>query len=225
MGLNLLMALGAIWIFMRMAPAIEIILYRNARSLHASEQMLSFLAMADDREGEDFIILKDSFSESLRNAQNNITEEGEPLTLERIGENYKDAFQGDREARNRTVAAILQLGDINRSAMAEADRRARQLGNAGAWGIVFMATIVFFSGMLFIRSISKRLIQPLEEIHAVITAHRGGDRMRRCTGANLPKDIKIIFTGINEYLDKNASQYTPEQIKNISDVNTDPLVQ
>ena len=34
-GMNLLMAFGAIWVFTRMAPAIREILSRNARSLYA----------------------------------------------------------------------------------------------------------------------------------------------------------------------------------------------
>ena len=45
-SLNLLVAFCAIWMFSRMAPAIQEILSRNARSLYACEQMLGFLAHA-----------------------------------------------------------------------------------------------------------------------------------------------------------------------------------
>jgi hypothetical protein len=52
--------------------------------------------------------------------------------------------------------------------MVTADRKARQFGNAGAWGIVFMASAVFMVGILFIRGLRRSLVKPLEEIHSVI---------------------------------------------------------
>lgn len=88
--------------------------------------------------------------------------------------------------------------------MVKADRQARQFGNGGAWGIVFMASAVFIAGMLFMRSLKRNLVEPLEEIHSVIQAIRNGDSMRRCTGPDAPQEIKTIFSGINEVLDKNA---------------------
>ena len=56
-------------------------------------------------------------------------------------------------------------------------------------------------GMLFIRSLKRNLVKPLEEIHSVIQAFRNGDIMRRCAGSDIPPDIKTIFNGINEILD------------------------
>jgi hypothetical protein len=43
--LNVLMALGSIWIFMRMSPAISLIIERNEHSLQASEDMLTSVAV------------------------------------------------------------------------------------------------------------------------------------------------------------------------------------
>jgi len=202
-GLNLLMAFGAIWVFIRMAPAIEVIIDRNERSLQACEEMLSCLAIMTGNISENKI-LQNSFMEALKRAQNNITEKDEPDSLRLISDSYHEAFQGNIVAKKYTVAAIIQLGEINRAAMIKADKQARQFGNAGAWGIVFMAIIVFFAGMLFTRSLSNNLVKPLEEIHSVIISYRDGDAFRRCTGSNLPKDIKTIYTVFNEFLDKKV---------------------
>ena len=44
-GINLLMAVGTIAIFSRMAPAIAIIIERNDRTLEACEDMLAIMAV------------------------------------------------------------------------------------------------------------------------------------------------------------------------------------
>ena len=65
-----------------------------------------------------------------------------------------------------------------------------------------MALSAFLAGVIFIRSLTRRVVTPLEEIHTVIIAHRNGDTMRRCTGADLSQDVVAVFTGINDILDK-----------------------
>lgn len=202
--LNLVMAFGSIWVFMRMAPAIEIIIEQNERSLHACEEMLSSLALVD-QSAEDVDQLQAEFLKALQRAKNNITEKEEPIAIEAISQNYIQAFAGNLESKKRTVTAIQQLSQINRSAMVAADRKARQFGNAGAWGIVFMASAVFMVGMLFIRGLRRSLVKPLEEIHSVIQAVKTGDKMRRCTGPDAPQDIRTIFGGFNDILDQNTS--------------------
>ena len=163
---------------------------------------------ADNSQGNrsDIQQQKDSFREALQRAQQNITEEDEPVALQSISRSYPKAFEGDAAELKRTVEAILHLGAINRAAMVAADGKARQFGNAGAWGIVFMATGVFLVGMLFIRSLKRNLVQPLEEISSVMKAIRDGDSMRRCTGTNLPREIHRVFDELNEVLDKNTVQ-------------------
>jgi methyl-accepting chemotaxis protein len=99
----------------------------------------------------------------------------------------------------------LKLAEINRNAMVDADRKARRLGNAGAWGIVFMASAVFLIGMLFLRGLKRNLVKPLEEIQSVIQAVKSGDSMRRCTGPDAPQDIRTIFGGFNDILDQSTS--------------------
>lgn len=202
--LNLIMAFGSIWVFMRMAPAIEIIIDQNERSLQACEEMLSTLALANRSEIE-VKQLRLAFSKACERAKNNITEKEEPDAIQAISKNYVQAFEGNFEAKKKTIFAINHLSEINRDAMVKADIKARQFGNAGAWGIVFMASVVFLVGILFMRGLKKSLVKPLEELHSVVQAIRNGDTIRRCTGADVPQDIKTIFNGINDVLDKNGS--------------------
>ena len=173
-GANLLMSLGSIWVFMRMAPAIEVIIEQNERSLQACEEMLASLALVDAyHNGNDGGRLKKYFVNALENAEGNITEKEEPRSLEAIRRNFAEAFEGDSAARERTVDAIIRLGAINRDAMVKADVKARQVGAAGAWSVVFMATGVFLFGMLFLRSLKNNLINPFEEIRSVLSALGG----------------------------------------------------
>ncbi len=213
-GLNLAMAFGSIWIFVRMTPAIEFIIDRNVTSLQTCEEMLAALAIANVNRSERKTATEsaqDTFRNALQRAQQNITEEDEPGIITSINQSYLKAFAGDAMALTKTVDAIRNLGAANRAAMIAADKKARQFGNAGAWGIVFMATVVFLVGMLFIRSLKRNLVHPLEEIHSVTTALRQGDTMRRCTGTGLPREIQQVYRELNEILDKYNVQNFPAQ--------------
>jgi hypothetical protein len=203
-GLTLLMALGAIGVFQRMAPAITVILGRNDHSIQACEEMLVSMVATDGEApmNEDRRIL---FTAAFERAKNNVTEVNEPAVLDVIEQNLAATFQGDPTARQLTAEAIVQLSTINHEAMILADRRAQQLGEAGAWGIVFMAICVFLVGMVFIRRMEQYVMHPLEEIHAVIAAQRNGETLRRCTGTDLSRDIQEIFDGINEMLDQSRA--------------------
>lgn len=90
--------------------------------------------------------------------------------------------------------------------MIAADRRARQLRNAGAWGVFFMAIAVFFAGMVMKRNVMRNLVNPLEGINHVLAASQTGDAMRRCTGGHLPPELKHIFRGINDLLDQSRKR-------------------
>ncbi len=209
LGLNLLMAMGTLWVFMRMTPAIQVILDQNQQSILAGEEMLAALAMARSDSPESSTALRDTFKEALKRSQSNVTESEEPEVLGTINRHYTQAFAGNPQAMAQTVQAISLLSRVNREAMEQADRRAQQLGSAGAWGVVFMATLLFLTGMLFLRSLRKNLIQPLEEIHSVTLSVHHGDHLRRCTSTHTsPKDIQVIFSELNELLD----QYTAERL-------------
>ncbi len=213
-GLNLLMAFGSIWIFVRMTPAIELIIDRNVTSLQMCEEMLAALALANKKQSERTTAMgsvQETFRKALQRAQQNITEEDEPAIIKSISQNYLQAFAGEAAALTKTVDAVQSLGAANRAAMVAADKKARQFGNAGAWGIVFMATVVFLIGMLFIRSLKKNLVHPLEEIHSVTTAYQHGDTMRRCTGTGIPREIHQVYRELNEILDKGSVANFPGQ--------------
>ena len=142
------------------------------------------------------------FQAAYDRAKANVTEPQEPEILRRMEPILPPLFQGAATVRKEVVEAAVQLGKINCDAMAMADHRAQQLGRAGAWGVVFMALSVFLAGVIFIRNLTGRVVRPLEEIHAVIIAHRNGDTMRRCTGTDLSQDVVAVFTGINELFDQ-----------------------
>ncbi len=205
-GLNLLMALGSIWILMRMAPAMAGIIERNDRSLYACEEMLAALVLVGDTMAADEEQHLVRFKVALKRAEENVTEKGESAVLKTIGASFAAAFAGNLSARQQMVTAIVRLGDINREAMKQADKRVRQFGEAGIWGVVFMAISVFIVGLLFIRSILGRVVKPVEELHGVITAYRNGDTMRRCSGADMPQDVRAVFNGINDILDQGQAQ-------------------
>jgi hypothetical protein len=200
-GINLLMAVGTIAIFTRMAPAIAIIIERNERSLKACEDMLAIMAVTGA--GAPFSLKQEGFFQTaFDRAKANVTEPQEPEILKRMEPLLPPLFQGDATVRKEVVEVAVHLGKINRDAMTIADHRAQQLGRAGAWGVVFMALFAFLVGVIFIRSLTRRVVVPLEEIHTVIVAHRNGDTMRRCTGANLSQDVVAVFTGINDLIDQ-----------------------
>lgn len=203
-GLNLLMATATIAIFSRMAPAITVIIDRNDRTLQACEDMLAILAMVDTQ-GQLTRPEQQTFRAALQRAKENITETQEPEALARVETRLVPLFAGDASARRQTVEAILRLAQINRDAMTLADRHAHHLGRNGAWGVVFMALATFLAGLIFLRSLTRRVITPLEEIHTVMNAQRNGDTMRRCTGVELAQDVAAVFTGINEMLDRQHS--------------------
>lgn len=200
-GLNLLMAVGTIAVFSRMAPAIAVILDRNERTLQACEDMLAILAEVGD--GNRFPPTEEqAFRKAYNRARDNVTEDQEPVALEQIEQHLQPLFAGDRSVRRQSVAAILHLGKINRDAMTVADQHAQNLGRNGAWGVAFMAISAFLAGVVFIRSLTRRVVTPLEEIHTVINAHRNGETMRRCTGVDLAQDVAAVFAGLNEILDQ-----------------------
>lgn len=206
-AINLLMAFGAIGVFTRMTPAIAEIISNNERSLKACEEMLTAIVMATSKIG-DTENHQHEFKAALDRAKNNVTEGEEPEAIAIISSHYAAAFNGSKKAIIASTEAIIQLSTINRKAMAEADGRARQLGNGGAWGIVFMAIFSFIIGIVFIRQMSNKLLIPLEEIKTVLLEQQSGETRRRCVGVNMSSDIRGIFSIINQLLDRTIHDFS-----------------
>ena len=205
--INLIMAFGAIGIFMRMAPAIAEIISNNERSLQACEEMLTAITLTTSNNGS-VAENREKFKKALERARNNVSEEEEPAIIKIISNNFEKVFTGDSKAVLLTINAILELSRINRNAMLTADKRAQQLGHGGAWGIVFMAIFAFIAGIVFIQQMTKKLLLPLEEIKTVLLEHQSGETRRRCAGANLPTDIRGIFSIINRLLDRTTHDFS-----------------
>ncbi|PKL50578.1 MAG: hypothetical protein CVV42_02315 [Candidatus Riflebacteria bacterium HGW-Riflebacteria-2] len=206
--INLLMAFGAIGVFTRMTPAIAEIISNNERSLQACEEMLTALVKAAHDKGDKKLAHSQNFKKALERAKHNVTEGEEPAALDTISSHYEGALAGSKQALETTTAAILTLSKINRDAMANADKKAQQLGRGGAWGIVFMAVFVFIAGILFIQQLNSKLLKPLEEIKTVLLEHQTGETRRRCAAANLPTDIRSIFGSINSLLDRTTHDFS-----------------
>lgn len=214
--LNLLMAFGSIWIFMRMAPAIEVIIARNVVSLEATEEMLAILSLTDKLPAGS--AAGQNFRQALERAKNNITEAEEAQLLTRVEGLQAASFAGEENARLELVNTLVELGRTNRSAMRAADVRAQQLGLGGAWTVVFMASAAFLVSMLFLRGLKKNLLLPLEEIHAAVTAFHSGDTMRRCSHKNAPKAMQPLMLRINELMDgHNLAGYMDETLHGPAD--------
>lgn len=200
--LNLLMAFGSIWIFLRMTPAIETIIDQNDKSLHACEDMLAAIAL-NNYSSKSIEKQTTLFFSAYQKARGNITEKLEKDYLDNIAINYIEAFNNNPNALKITIESIQSLSKINRAAMLRADRKAQQLGNAGAWGIVFMAISIFISSMIFKRYLYSNLIQPMDELNSVIEARQNGDTIRRFFPSDMPKNIRKIFLSLNNILDNS----------------------
>jgi hypothetical protein len=203
-GLNLLMALGNIGILMRMTPAIAAIIVRNEHSLQDCEEMLAALVLV----GEDSSLdekQRARFKAALKRAEKNVTEAGELDVVKEVSAGAMAALAGESAARVNIVADIVRLAAINREAINQAEKRARQLSEAGIWGVVFMAICIFGVGLLFVRSLLRRVVKPIEELGAVIVAYRNGETMRRCTMPEMSQDVRAVFSGINEILDQGQA--------------------
>ena len=198
-ALHALMAFGAIGVFVRMAPAIERIIARNLRTQQDCERMLESLVEATP-EGAS-TATEQQFAAALESARANVTEPGEPEVLAEIAGHMGAALRGDRDARSQLVVAISQLSELNRAAMRHADERARRLGVAGAWGMVFMAALLFAIALMIGRGVSRQVTLPLEELHSVLLMRKSGDTQRRCSLAGTSQDVRLVFDEVNRLLD------------------------
>lgn len=200
-ALNLLLAFGAIGLFVRMGPAIERILDENVRSIVAAEQVLSRLA--DDAALTP--VTRAQVHDALATAERNVTEEGESAAISTLQAALPDALEGDATARREAVAALRDLSEINRTAMDRADSDARSLGSAGAWSAVFIGGLSFLLSVLVVSRLESRFIRPLSDLHEVVVAARRGERLRRCQLLDAPHEVVQVAEAVNELLDERLA--------------------
>ncbi|MGI6680448.1 MAG: hypothetical protein ACOX3T_03020 [Bdellovibrionota bacterium] len=203
-AINLTVSFCTIWLFLRIIPAIDLIVQNNVSSLEATKSMALALSVIKDESASKKNIK--NFKIALNKAKENISNKEEEEVLSKIEENYKKAFLSGN-ALNNTVArkelrlALDDLFKINQKEIVRLKKEASNISMAGAWGLVFMALFILFITMLFLKKLEKKLLLPLEELFEVIKV-RESNKFRRCKGTNLNKDIKLIFDGVNELLDE-----------------------
>lgn len=190
---NLILAFGAVWSFQRMSPEIKRVYERNVVSLEACENM--FLALTGKE------VDNAGFRKALAAAEDNITEQGEKETLERIRNELPELEKGDFETRERIAKEIRKLSDYNRQAVIASAEKAQRMRQTGAWGIVFLTFFFFIAALFFEQRLRRSLLLPLQEIDSVLEENRNGDKFRRCNDGDAPSDMKRLFRSINALLD------------------------
>ncbi|MBX3273377.1 MAG: hypothetical protein KF729_24150 [Sandaracinaceae bacterium] len=192
---HVITVLAAIALLARMSPAIGQILDANERSVHEAERMLAALtrpvASPEDRA---------TYFDALGAAEQNVTEGEEPEVLARLRAAGDDALDGDVDARVAVVRDLLRLSEINRTAMRGADARALRLGLAGRWALALLGVIGIFASAWALRRAQHQVLDPVEELVAVLDARARGDRHRRYsqTGSSA---LASALARIDELLD------------------------
>lgn len=204
MAIVVITSAGSVALLGRMAPAIERILAENLYSLEAVEEMM----IATCQPGDD---ADERFAAALARAQSNVTEDSERAPLEVLSDEGGAALAGDPGARRDALSALLELAEINRAAVVREDQRARRLGYAGAWAVVFLGALSFAWALIATARARRRLIAPVQEISSVLDAAHGGDTYRRCQHMTAPAEVRKIMTGVDELLDARALRSYAQQ--------------
>lgn len=198
--LNLLLAFGAIGLFVRMGPVIEHIFQENVLSIVAAEEMLSELAKAG---GEPLMPeARARLRTSLTEAQRNVTEDDERPVLASLERRLPAAMDGEAQARRQVIDDLGQVIHINREAMRSVDEEARRLGTAGAWAAVLIGFVSFLLSVLVVVRLQSRFVRPLEDLHKVLQSARRGDSHRRCRHVDAPREVEQVSQEVNRLLDE-----------------------
>lgn len=203
LAVHLASAFASVALLGRMRPAIGRIIEQNVRSLEAAEDMLAVLAAA----GGEAPTLADAerFRAAFQRAAENITDTREEPLIESMRQQLEPALSGDRAAIQSVTASLRDLAAVNRSDMQEADERAKQLGSAGAWAVVFLALLTLSGGLVALRRLDRSVLRPLEELYDVVDRHRAGELHRRCGPATTAaSELSTIMRLINRILDEGS---------------------
>ena len=198
--LNLLLAFGAIGLFVRMGPAIARILEENVHSIVAAEGILADLGAAGDTPLDAAAELR--VRQNLAQAQQNVTEAEERPILALLQQQLPNAIAADLPARQKTVHLLQQLIQINRDAMRHVDEEARRLGAAGAWAAVFVGFVSFLLSLLVVVRLQKRVLRPLVDLHEVLDDAQRGNQLRRCRPSDAPREVLQVTQSVNALLDE-----------------------
>ncbi len=187
----------------RMGPAIERILEENVYSAEAVEDMLASLALESGDKGT-----RDRFENALQRAKNNVTEDEEQPVLGVIDAKKELMWAGDATAREDIVNALGSLGDVNRSSMIRADKKAQNLGLAGAWAAAILGALNLALGWLVQRRFRIRFGLPIDEIRHTLRQIRAGNVQARTSRQDAPHEIQEIVTDLNAIMDDSLFSRT-----------------
>lgn len=186
------MAIAGIRAFSRLAPDIERINKSNTQSLYLLDKMLTAEVSGDIK----------SFEENFNQQKNNITEPMEAEKIAAIEAVYKKAFNGDIKYKKILIVNLADLTEINRYAMLNAAKNAKQLSVVGIWVIVFMITIIWTMGAIVLINLKKTIINPLHELEDVLDKVSKGNKFRRCPTIAPTSKFQKIYDKVNQLLDK-----------------------
>lgn len=198
--LNILLAFGAIGLFVRMGPAIERILQENVYSIGAAEQILVELAESGDTAVS--AERRRRIEDALQRAKNNITEAEEAPVLHAIEQRLRAVIAGERDAKVEAVREIWRLITINRNVVEKVGAEAQRLGVAGAWAAVFVGFLSFAVSLLVLNRLRRRFVVPLLELHEVFEAVHRGERYRRGRMRDAPGEVMQVIQSVNMLLDE-----------------------
>ena len=197
--LNMILAFGVIGLFVRMGPAIELILEENVYSIVAAEEVLAVFAAAGDApvSGAGEARVRDAVGRS----RNNVTEDAETPVLDAIERSLTQALAEPGESRRRVIERTGALIAINRDAMRRVDDEAQRLGTAGAWAAVLVGFLSLVLSLIVLARLRERFVLPVLELYDVLT-DATGDGKRRCRPRQAPIELRRVADAVNTMLDE-----------------------
>ncbi|MBQ7501587.1 hypothetical protein IJT93_02580 [bacterium] len=205
LGMHILVSYCLIWFFARMVPLISSIPENNEQSIDSAMCMMYVLA-----ENEAGVIDVDTsrlrFERHLHAAEKFITEEREEDLLDVISKNYAAALGGDRTSFELVSRTVMDLKEINLIKAHNSIVSARHMGDAGAWGVFFLASLNFIISLMFLRTLQREWFLPIEEMAKAIDEYKKGNLMRRCNVFMhfKGKGMEKLMKDINELLDSGS---------------------
>ncbi len=216
LAVHLATAFTAVALLGRMRPAIELIIEDNVRSLEAIEEVLSVLSdpLVDNRD--------ERAHAAFDRAAKNVTNEEERPVIDLIGIHLDKALGGDDEAVAVVSSQLRRLAEINRRDLETSDRRAQQLGSAGAWTVVILTLFTLAFGVVARRRLDAQVLGPLEELHEVVDELGEGHALRRCRpNVAAAGELGQIMRAFNRLLDEHDEHRAPDPDAKHLDVTAD----
>lgn len=205
LAIQVLTMIAAVGLLARMTPAIDRILEENDTSLRAVERMLMALSAPPTTDEEELSLRRLQFERALAEAEANITLPAEDPVLERVVEQYDAALAGYPGALAVVRGDLWELAEINRESMLEANERAKRLGTAGAWALVFLGLIGLGLSLTLMRRARSKLINPVYELGAVLEACSAGDIHRRFNPVGASREFQQVAEVVNSLVAEHFS--------------------